>query len=87
MGVLEREGSKSGRRRALEVLEADDCCRPLRLVQRASDSKAHHRTRLAFVFVNGVLYTLSAWVMVLSLPWSGLEPGRKLPLPLGLLLR
>ena len=38
------------------------------------------------MFVGGVLSTLSAWAMELTSAWLGLEPGRKLLLPLGLLL-
>jgi hypothetical protein len=42
---------------------------------------------IADVFVGGVLSTLSAWVIWVRSPfWLGLEPGRKLQLPLGLLL-
>jgi hypothetical protein len=37
------------------------------------------------VFVGGVLCTLSAWVIGFLSLWFGLEPGRKLTLPLGLL--
>jgi hypothetical protein len=37
------------------------------------------------VFVGGVLYTRLALAIRLILPWSGLEPGRKFALPLGLL--
>ena len=40
----------------------------------------------ADVFVGGVLSTLSAWVIGGLSLWLGLEPGRKLTLPLGLLL-
>src|SRR5450631_4528204 len=39
---------------------------------------------IADVFVGGVLCTLSAWVMEAGSLWLGLEPGRKLALPLGL---
>src|ERR1700675_1042104 len=42
---------------------------------------------LADVFVGGVLCTLSALAMGGPPVWLGLEPGRKLLLPLGLLLR
>jgi hypothetical protein len=42
---------------------------------------------IADVFVGGVLSMLSAWVTELTSAWLGLEPGRKLTLPLGLLLR
>jgi hypothetical protein len=39
------------------------------------------------VFVGGVLSTLSAWVILGTQSfWLGLEPGRKVTLPLGLLL-
>jgi hypothetical protein len=42
---------------------------------------------IANVFVGGVLSTLSAWVIWNCGPfWLGLEPGRKLQLPLGLQL-
>jgi hypothetical protein len=41
---------------------------------------------IADVFVGGVLSTLSAWVMEAGSLWLGLEPGRKVTLPLGLLL-
>jgi len=45
------------------------------------------RVETAGVFVGGVLSTLSAWVMGFVRPsWLGLEPGRKLTLPLGLFL-
>jgi hypothetical protein len=38
------------------------------------------------MFVGGVIYTLSAWVIWNCGPyWLGLEPGRKVTLPLGLL--
>ena len=40
----------------------------------------------ADVFVGGVLSTLSAWVIGFGSLWLGLEPGRKVTLPLGLLL-
>ena len=36
------------------------------------------------VFVGGVLCTRSAWVIWIPSFWLGLEPGRKLALPLGL---
>jgi hypothetical protein len=39
------------------------------------------------VFVGGVLSTLSAWVIRFTPSWLGLEPGRKMRLPLGLLFQ
>src|SRR6266446_3645994 len=41
---------------------------------------------IADVFVGGVIYTRVALAMELTSAWLGLEPGRKLLLPLGLLL-
>jgi hypothetical protein len=58
---------------------------------RSSQAKAFYpRVRLRLRFAvhrlrDGVLCTLSAWGMFLSLSCRGLEPGRKLQLPLGLL--
>jgi hypothetical protein len=49
-------------------------------------SVVRNTLRVGDVFVGGVLCTLSAWVMEFTFTWLGLEPGRKLQLPLGLLL-
>jgi hypothetical protein len=43
-------------------------------------------SRVADVFVGGVISTRLAWVMRMHPCWLGLEPGRKLRLPLGSLL-
>jgi hypothetical protein len=51
----------------------------------AATARKRRRVVSMGVFVGGVLCTQSAWVIGGLSLWLGLEPGRKLQLPLGLL--
>jgi hypothetical protein len=86
-GELSQYGVKDGLGPAAGIAAATASVPTLAALAPAATARKRRRFVSIGVFVGGVLSTRSARVIGGLSLWLGLEPGRKLTLPLGLLLR